>query len=984
MTAQVLVQQVLLKRGNTAVASNYIGPVGEVVIDTDLHSLRVQDATTHGGHIIATTEAIPILVTDFLANLEPRLTANVYSNVASLLGDVRFDGSTISSTYGLLDIVDNVITLIGSGPTDGAAITLNWPSDPSSVQLITLPPLNQGYPNRWTFDTYGNITLPPGGDILDSDGNSVLGGTGGTSDRLVNGDFNFTLGVDGTVNFDPSSANGKGILQTAADLQFIAVDKTWTFGTDGTTLFPNDTIASPNGITIKSGETQTSITNVYYGDSPSGYLAGSYTNQPTTSTNGTGLTVDYTCAVTNGPLTNIAIRNYGSGYSNGDTVIVDGGNGPDLSAQFDLGIIEPAEYQFTPYGGLNIPFGVTIGGQLGGQQSLLAWGSPEFVASIPPELSNWADKTILTSATDLLITTNMQSLNGPDPAFETLRSWQFGADGSLLFPDGAGIINNANSLSIQPASVAEEGAILQISAGMSTGNIGGDLKLWAGMGADPGMFGSVDILGNVTVIRNELGQWEFGTDGKLTLPNGSTIGDGDAVFGVPITTTRGSILIGNQAECLGGENHFHIMKAGQQAIDLFLGDDSNYVKLPSTGGVEISSSEIGAQHYWTFDNNGYLNLPGGTAYITSESGSVNIQANGAPGSSGITLTSLGSSIVSQADLTLSTAGGAYDWTFGTDGVLTMPDPSDSMDYASGGINFTWEGYNQNRIRNHNRSVYLQSVEDNPPGNDVYGKGAVLTQLTVGDDVSIHTNMQGNIDLGNTWSFGEDGNLTVPGSIKFPYGNASIQTGGGPFNLQSEDNIQITVANDVTAAAWNFGLDGNLTLPVGGDILDSDGNSIRFTGPTGLTGATGATGATGPAGAIGPTGLTGPTGATGVGAGSTTGSWTLSAGANTVSFTVPLNGTYSIWVRGNIPSGIVTYTATVSVTNNNVPVVGSSYGWYYADGNMLVLTAIPTQIVGTVNNISTATVATTTANVFTFGITDNSGTSPVVNWGYITL
>ena len=66
--------------------------------------------------------------------------------------------------------------------------------------------------------------------------------TGGTVDRLVNGDFNFILGPDGTVNFDPSSANGKGILQTAADLQFIAVDKTWTFGADGSLQFPDATV----------------------------------------------------------------------------------------------------------------------------------------------------------------------------------------------------------------------------------------------------------------------------------------------------------------------------------------------------------------------------------------------------------------------------------------------------------------------------------------------------------------------------------------------------------------------------------------------------------------------------------------------------------------------------------------------------------------------------------------------------------------------
>jgi hypothetical protein len=116
----------------------------------------------------------------------------------------------------------------------------------------------------------------------------------------------------------------------------------------------------------------------------------------------------------------------------------------------------------------------------------------------------------------------------------------------------------------------------------------------------------------------------------------------------------------------------------------------------------------------------------------------------------------------------------------------------------------------------------------------------------------------------------------------------------------------------------------------------------------------------------------------------TGSWTLAAGTNTVSLSVPGPGTYSIWVNGNIPNGIVTYTATIVVTNTNVPVVGSSYGWYYAAGNALVLTSIPNQIVGTENNISTAVVATTTANVFTFGITNNSGSSQVVNYGYTKL
>jgi hypothetical protein len=119
--------------------------------------------------------------------------------------------------------------------------------------------------------------------------------------------------------------------------------------------------------------------------------------------------------------------------------------------------------------------------------------------------------------------------------------------------------------------------------------------------------------------------------------------------------------------------------------------------------------------------------------------------------------------------------------------------------------------------------------------------------------------------------------------------------------------------------------------------------------------------------------------------STSGSWTLATGSNTVSITVPPNGNYQMWVNGNIPNGIVEWNATVNVSNTNVPVIGSQYAWYYALGNALVLTAIPDQIVGTVGVISTSnSYVGNTANVFTFGITNNSTSTRTVNWGYTTL
>jgi hypothetical protein len=116
----------------------------------------------------------------------------------------------------------------------------------------------------------------------------------------------------------------------------------------------------------------------------------------------------------------------------------------------------------------------------------------------------------------------------------------------------------------------------------------------------------------------------------------------------------------------------------------------------------------------------------------------------------------------------------------------------------------------------------------------------------------------------------------------------------------------------------------------------------------------------------------------------TGSWTLSAGTNTVSFTVTAGQSYVMWVNGNIPNGIINWNATVTLSNPNVPVIGVQYGWYYLAGNALVLTSIPSQIVGTAGSISTSAPSVSNSNTFTFGITNNSGTSQIIYYGYIKI
>jgi hypothetical protein len=220
---------------------------------------------------------------------------------------------------------------------------------------------------------------------------------------------------------------------------------------------------------------------------------------------------------------------------------------------------------------------------------------------------------------------------------------------------------------------------------------------------------------------------------------------------------------------------------------------------------------------------------------------------------------------------------------------------------------------------------------------------------------------------NVWTFDTDGNLTIPGGL--------IGSGASPAPYISGFS---SISSITLSASGNANISGNLILSSTTQIVSTPGSNGNITlGPDG-------TGVVNVLGNVVANVLVGGT----VNAAlhtSYTSSWTLATGTNTVNINVPLNGTYSIWVNGNIPNGIVTYTATAVVTNTNVPVLGEQYGWYYVDGNALVLTSIPNQFVGTQGAISNASpYSGNTANVFTFGITNNSGANAVVNYGYTRL
>jgi hypothetical protein len=155
------------------------------------------------------------------------------------------------------------------------------------------------------------------------------------------------------------------------------------------------------------------------------------------------------------------------------------------------------------------------------------------------------------------------------------------------------------------------------------------------------------------------------------------------------------------------------MKGGQQAIDLFLGDDSNYVKLPSTGGVEIATHNFN-QYSWIFGTDGLLTIPGD---IRSE-GNINIDIN-------------------LSDSTL------RRWQFGEDGDLTLPTGGDIKDSTGTSVLGGAAGSVQPYLELTNSPFIIQPVILGSPvtvsttgegsGAEVevvIGAGPVITSVTV--------------------------------------------------------------------------------------------------------------------------------------------------------------------------------------------------------------------------------------------------------------
>jgi hypothetical protein len=556
------------------------------------------------------------------------------------------------------------------------------------------------------------------------------------------------------------------------------------------------------------------------------------------------------------------------------------------------------------------------------------------------------------------------------------------SNGALNFPTGASWYSDISTNDEFISSNVD--GYLNFQTFDSTSNLATELHMEHG-------------LVHISIYNGSLKQWEFNEDGTTHLPGdllpqanlGGNLGNqqyqwndlwvsNNTIYlnSVPLTLSAGNVLTVDGNAVLTNNSNTTVSTTGNVTASYFFGSGSQLTGLPApTVTQDITSN--GAMSIMTYD--GVIkyvsyatvepssgNITGGnilTSGLISAAG--NISGNYFVGN-GSQLTGINSGVQSSiangtSNVDIATANGnvtisanAETYTFGTNSTLTLP------------------GGSRLRPLGANLDIFA-------------GTGSYVNLITSDESSSMGVGGAGGyvVTAGGTWNFNTSGNLTAPGNISavgnITSGNITVGSGtitGGNVN-GATFNGNVAFGTGTVGGSGNITGGNLITTGSGGDITMSGGN---ITGVGNIS-----------AGNVSTTGNVAAANFLGNGASMTgvatkvNGSWTVTAGTNNYSFTVPINNTYQLWVLGNIPNGIIVYNATVSVSNTNVPVIGQQFAWNYeGGGNILMFTSIPAQIVGTAGTISNAAPAVANTNVFTFGINNTSGNTVTVNYGYTKI
>jgi len=716
-----------------------------------------------------------------ISNIQSEGDINIDINLAdSTLRRWRFgeDGDlTLPSTSGFIDrlYTDNsgsrtkLEKKIESSPTTGTIAKLELDLDNGNIRLAigNYTGGNDQWidTSTWAFrgDT-GSLTLPPAG-------------------KIINNNKEWTFGTDGSLQI-PGDIKSNGNINIDINLSDSTLHR-WSFGEDGELTFPDSTVQSTaypgiftgydyeihvsqtdgndtsgNGdllkpvasitkaLTLVTGERRTVIIHPgTYTESPT--ITYQYTVLTTLATVGGSTLISGTVTATTGcTISGLKITNLTSTATTGtgninilncdiSGTLTKSGSGDYTLVRFtDCGAATITGSGLVDVYGGNTNF-VTVNNAAANVlikngttvAPVLTAGSLSLVQTV---VIAAVTNAVTTSAGTVVTLANCQilnsALNNVAPVvlngFYSIFNCVFDKPGSTLVALSA---TGGSTSSVDYFQFINADRLILASGGQITfPDSTTQTTAWTGtstlvngantvsLGADGTLTvpGDIKSNGNINIDINladsTLRRWQFGEDGILTLPSVGKINNGeyDWTFGSTGNTTFPTGLT------LGAPR-------GVGTVNFTAAVDKEF---------QIETGTATSGKLWQFGTDGSLKIPGDIR----SNGNINIEIN--LSDSTLRRWQFGEDGILTLPSTGKINNGNYEWQFGTDGGLTLP------------------GYITSR------TGLPLNISPSAGSNGSFSNSTGSIGLFVNDTAPFITN--GN----NTWTFGGDGSLTVPGDL----------------------------------------------------------------------------------------------------------------------------------------------------------------------------------------------------------------------------
>jgi hypothetical protein len=903
-----VIGNVLFKRGNSTVASAYTGVPGEIIIDTTLQTIRVQDGTTVGGHVLASAQDA--------ANI-----AGFAPNIATLFSNAAIQATQISSLQANAALQASLIdTLTGNAATQGGALndlvanaavqaeslttlTANAAVQANSLTNLIANAATQAQQIANVSGTYGNANVQAYMTVFDG---NILPAANVTyslgSEQFQWRDLwvsNNTIYIGGTpvrvdggtllVNNAPVSGSAYGNTQVADYLlgnistgNITAAANVMIIGTGDAKLtldsFNQAALLQAKKTFNRSFDEGDGASFVYSNVSGTGSITATITSAlylktllERLSSQFSTPTPEFTYSYSNVRVQVYDVTNANvianvtgvDNYGNPDeyTLLIDQPPTPDPFSVLALDI----SYDYLNTVGVDVDkdlFGITTDNDdidIKSGRDIDLQARDDFFVSAGSEFIMRLNANDGQNPTDGIILETQA--NG------TTRSWAYRFDGATEFASGLTAEPLGNYVPVNGTVLQQtENEILQV---LSKGSSGGMSIGWAENPFVPSQTAALtfnSVANQVQVITGNYAattySWTFGTDGNLTLPNGTLIRD---------TGSVGTSGIG-----LG--NHGFNIDFGSAVNDWAIMSGANLIQVQPDTAFNISFPEV-AQ--WQFNIDGNLTFPDGTKQITAYTGG---GGGGTYGNANVQalLASNVSLIGSSSNIILATLGAGSTTTVTQEGGTPGVSGQGTITGASSnspGVALVQPGWTVTG----NNLVGTTTVT-NVSGPDGFGTYTITTDTTEVDpfwynDVYTFTSntpsysnltvSSGNINNAGTYgqinfvanSSGDGYGLSTIQLVPYTAGYDSayiiidptypnhihIRAGGEQDNSPASlilggENSHFQIPSGANSSPyiksngynWQFGTDGNLTFPTGGNLIfDSSATSI-IDGVTNIT------------------------------------------------------------------------------------------------------------------------------------------------------